>query len=595
MVAAFDGVTSAPLGASSTVLDPLQTARAPTSLTDIVVAAPGLSENGQGGLFQNVSLRGVSRNRVMHLIAGARVITDRRAGPSTSFVDPLLMGSVEILRGPSMTFYGSGALGGVIQVFPGSTEDWTATVGYDGQGNERVVMAGVGDDGWSVMAAHRKADRANAADGTLLNTQFEQTSATLRWTRSRRGRRYELLVLPSQATDIGKANSDFPGRTTNYPQERHGLVRFAFTGAKGWRLETYVHGQDLETEVVEGVKRSRVSNDSVDYGVRWEHQVTHGEDVTIRFGVEGFGRADVNAEEIADSLDTGVIERRSKTLDGASSIEGGGYAAVRWSWGKTTYEVGGRLAAIDQQDGLGATRDRTGWSGFAGFSRPITQRLQIRGSLSSSLRFPSLSEQFFSGTTGRGQVRGNPNLEDERSRNGELSLRWVGKRVLVHGEVFYNRIQDYIERVQIGPDLITFVNVPSGTIRGFELQAFFKLSSRWTLDAGGHVIEGRDDNDSPLADVPPSEIFTGASFQSGPWGLEARLAHRDRKTDPASGEKEIGSANLLDATLQYRIGDSWSLALTATNLLDELYFRSADEQAPLAAGRSMGLRASWRR
>ena len=117
----------------------------------------------------------------------------------------------------------------------------------------------------------------------------------------------------------------------------------------------------------------------------------------------------------------------------------------------------------------------------------------------------------------------------------------------------------------------------------------------WVRAAGGHVIEGRDDSDAPLADVPPSEVFAGASFQSGPWGLEARLAHRDRKTDPASGEKEIGSANLLDATLHYRIGESWSLALTATNLLDELYFRSADEKAPLAAGRSIGLRASWRR
>ena len=88
VTAELEGAREGPLGSSSSVLNPESVADSASSLTDVVATVPGVSQNGQGGQFQNVSIRGVSRHRVTHQVSSARVSSDRRAGPSTSFIDP---------------------------------------------------------------------------------------------------------------------------------------------------------------------------------------------------------------------------------------------------------------------------------------------------------------------------------------------------------------------------------------------------------------------------------------------------------------------------------------------------------------------------
>ena len=107
VTAEVEGAENAPTGASTTVLEPTRSPDPPQALTDLIALAPAVSENGQGGLFQNVSIRGVSRQRVRQLISSVRITDERRAGPSTSFIDPLLMQSVAVLGGRATTFPGS--------------------------------------------------------------------------------------------------------------------------------------------------------------------------------------------------------------------------------------------------------------------------------------------------------------------------------------------------------------------------------------------------------------------------------------------------------------------------------------------------------
>ena len=88
VTAEVEGSASAPRGASTTVLEPTRSADPPQALTDLVSIAPAVSENGQGGLFQNVSIRGVSRQRVRHMISGMRITDERRdAGPGAGRAD----------------------------------------------------------------------------------------------------------------------------------------------------------------------------------------------------------------------------------------------------------------------------------------------------------------------------------------------------------------------------------------------------------------------------------------------------------------------------------------------------------------------------
>lgn len=600
VTAEIGGSTHGPLGASSTVIEPGHTAGTASAVADLLVAAPGVSENGQGGLLQVVSIRGVSGQRVLNLVSGMRITGERRAGVSASFIDPLLLGTVEVLRGPSTTYYGAGGLGGVVQLFPRDFDEWTWETGYDSDGDENYQIAGTGGEGWSVGVSRRHAADGEAADGTRLNSHFTQYSAVAKLGWDRGQRRFELLAIPTYAEDIGKANTDYPDRTTNYPRERHALMQFSVESERGWRFHSFVHPQDLQTEVVRaGDSRSLVRNDSFDFGLGLESRAEVGNGVILRLGADGFGRRGVDAIELQQDLDPidPAPVSTTRTLDGADSFEGGLYGAARWQWAGATWEGGAHWSWIGQRNADGGDRKRNAWNGFVGVSRSVGQAFELRGSVSSGIRFPSLTEQFFTGTTGRGQVIGNPDLVRERSLNGEVSLRWLGRRVLISGTLFRNRIADYIEQVTVESkaveDLRTFVNLTSGSIRGVEIQGLYTPRERWMLDWGGHLLDGEASDGSPLADVPSDELYLGMRHEAGPWSSGTRLTRRRAKNDPGDGENAIPSAWLLGARIGYRWAPRWLVALGADNLLDQEYFRSADDKAPLAPGRSVSLQLNW--
>ena len=595
VTAEVEGAASAPRGASTTVLEPTRSADPPQALTDLIAIAPAVSENGQGGLFQNVSIRGVSRQRVRHMISGVRITDERRAGPASSFVDPLLMGSVEVLRGPATTFHGSGALGGTIQALPRRFEAWTVQSGWSSQGDGRFLMVGGGGDHWSVGVARREQDNAEAADGTLLNDHFEQTSAVLRFDWGAREKRtYSLLLMPSRADDIGKANSDFPARATNYPDEEHDVFEFTVAGTSGWQLTTYLHDRDLQTRITQPLETGDVTSGSTDYGVSWNRSDRIGKTTAIHWGFDVFGRTAVDSTEtltVTDPMNPSVTV--SQPLDAGREEEWGGFAVARWTGGGAEWEGGMRMSLQHQGNRGDGSLDRSALNGFVGVVKPIGTRWEIRGAASSGERFPSLGELFFTGVTGRGTVFGNAALESERALNTELGFAYKGSRLILRSAVFRNDIDNYIERIVFAPDMLTFINRTSGKIDGLELSAIVRSGANWLVSFGGHVLEGRANDGTPLADVPPHEVWSEARWRRGKFQVNARLAHRSTKDDPGSGENAIPSVDLLSFSGRYQATQEWAFYAGVRNALDELYFRSADDKAPPALGRVFSAGLIW--
>ena len=603
------GGVVAPASVASTVIKIEDKAAAPTTLTELVEGVAGVAENGQGGIFQVFSIRGVSRHRVLTLVSGVPIIGERRAGVSTSFIDPTLMGSADVVRGPASTYYGSGALGGVVQVFPREYQGLHFDAGYDSFGDTHHQRIGWGTNtengSWSIGVAQRTADNDEAADGTELNAHFSQVSASItrRWTAG--GRDYEIQALPSYGDDIGKSNSDFPQRITNYPRETHLLLRFGVGGegrdeTRGpWKLDAFIHPNDLITEDLRvGNRLTTVENEAFDFGASWQRQWsfsgTRGKvsGLSGRYGVDYVGRRGVDADERQVSFGNGETTEL-RTLDGGTQDEAAVYGSVRWSLGAATFQAGSRLTWQRQQNGDSASRDDSALTAFLGFVRPVGNGFELAANLGTGLRFPNLSERFFTGTTGRGGVIGNPDLDPEGSLTADLGLRWYGSQTFFSAQVFHQAIDDYIERIEIDDDLLTFVNLTSGTIVGFEIEGFHQLSDTWQLNWSGHLLDGEDDDDNPLADVPADRLQLGVTYSQGPWEGRLQLQQRASKNDPGSGELPIPSAQLVSASLSYRLRSDLALTLRGRNLLDEEYFNSADDKSPLAAGRSIGLSLSW--
>ena len=583
----------APVSVAASTIEPVEATMTAATLTELVTAVPSVSENGQGGIFQTYSIRGVSRQRVMTLVSGMRIVGERRAGVSASFVDPRLMGAVDVVRGPASSYYGSGALGGVVQLFARRFDGAAAELGYQSQGEETAALVGWGASGWSLGLAHRQAEDAETPDGERLHSAFRQTSATLRRDWQAGNLDFGLEVVAAAGRDIGKAATDFPERVTDYPEEHHGLFKFEVRAASGWSLEAWVHPNDLLTRVEDvGESVSTVDNEAFDLGLNWQKRLRDGAALPLVVGVEYFGRRDVTSRETVQPVAGADVPAELVTLDGAEEDELGLYAAAEWNWGNVKWVAGGRATLHGQSNG-GESRDDEALTVFAGAVAPLGGGFELSGNVGTGLRFPSLSERFFTGTTGRGGVVGNPDLDPESSINSDIGLRWFGSRLFVGGYAFYNRIDDYIERIEVEPDVLTFVNLSSGYIAGLEAEGSFQVSAAARIDFGGQTIQGKDDADHPLADIPADRLFAGGQLRRGRWWLEGRFEHRFDKTDPASGEKKIPDANLLRLALAYEFSDRLRLILDTRNLLDEQYFNSADDKVPLAPGRSVGISLRW--
>ena len=290
-----DGV---PQGTAASAARPDDQPAPPATLLDVIGATAGVAENGQGGIFQAYSVRGLSRQRVLTLVHGMRVVGERRAGVSASFIDPLLLDSATVVRGPASIVYGSGALGGVVEVFPTVWSSGGASAGYVSQGNGTSVAGGWGGSGWSLAAAAREQGDAEDPTGATIDDGFKQASATVRKTWTTGGVEYDVLAIPTACRDIGKASTDYPTRIVSYPEENHLMLRFGAQSPDGWRVRAYVHPNDLVTRTERGgVVTSQVENDAFDLGVdaQWSFAPEKGPD--IRVGVDWFGRRSVDAVE----------------------------------------------------------------------------------------------------------------------------------------------------------------------------------------------------------------------------------------------------------------------------------------------------------
>jgi iron complex outermembrane receptor protein len=371
-------------------------------------------------------------------------------------------------------------------------------------------------------------------------------------------------------------------------------LEFTVRDEAGWRLRTYVHDRSLETLVTEPLEFGEVVSDSTDNGVTWDRTNLAGEKTAIQWGFDVFGRTGVDSTEtltVTDPLNPSVTV--SQPLDAGHEEEWGGFAVLRWKGGGADWEGGVRLSGQNQGNTGDPNLERSAVNGFVGVIKPIGNKWEIRGAASSGERFPSLGELFFSGITGRGEVFGNPTLVSERALNTEIGFAFKGSRLIVRSAVFRNDIDDYIERIEFAPDMLTFVNLTSGKIDGVELSGVLRTGANWLISFGGHLLEGRASDGSPLADVPPHEIWSEARWRRGKFQGNVRLAHRATKDDPGSGENSIPSVELLSLSARYQATPKWAFYAGVRNAFDELYYRSADDKAPPATGRTFSAGLIW--
>ena len=275
---------------------------------------PGLASIGTGGFSLVPTIRGLARRRVLYLIDGARLESDRRTGPNASFLSPEDIDRIEVLRSPSSVFYGSDAIGGVIQLF-------TKLPRFDGRLHGRLLSSyatvngekGVGLElegssrtwGFSLSFHAENAGEYRAPGGIkVLQSQYAQGSLLAKVAHRTDKREIDLSFLGSRGTDIGKPNSTASTKPTWYPRENQNLIQMHWreknVGTDGEVLfHAFVNPNFLETLTdtydVFLTKESFARTESTEYGSQLSYAKKLGAGFRLEGGVDHFGRAGADA------------------------------------------------------------------------------------------------------------------------------------------------------------------------------------------------------------------------------------------------------------------------------------------------------------
>ena len=574
-------------------IDELATATG--SISEALALQPSVSLNGQPGLFQTLNIRGLARQRVQSFLNGMRLTSERRGGVSASFLDPLLLGGVEIIQGPASTYYGSGALAGALQLLlREDASPWLST-GFASDGNERNLAAGAGNANYSAGIALRQRDDGKTVKGDTKFDRFDQLSAYYQRQFNLDDYSVDWQLIGSKAKDIGKDNSQFPlQRMVLYPEENHLLSQVKLSGTGDWAARLSLHYQDLltretlESRAVNQVNQSRVSevaNRSMDIGLTLEDKWQAGQ-LSGQYGFDYFGRRGVNARQ--DDFILSRLLGSTQSLDDGKENESALFATANRDFNFASVHLGGRWTYFTQGDSKSEKISQSRGSYFLTVRKPLGD-WNLSLSYGTTSRFANLTERLFIGTTGRGEVVGNLRLLPEDSSELDIGIDYQSERLAFELHRFVMDIDDFIERITFDESTLSYRNLLSGDLSGWQYRVALFLSNPWQLALSGQRVTGSSDSENTLIDIPAARHQVDLSYSAPIWSLNMSLRRRLDKKDFGATERVLQAANIGALSFRIDLSDRWQMQAGIENLFDETYFSSADALSTLAIGREFTL------
>jgi len=585
----------------------------PLHTNELLLQAPSVSLNGQGGQIQSISIRGYSRWRIQTLLDGVPIVSDRRAGSSIGFVPPEFITSVSVLPGAASTYLGSGALGGAVNLQLDATENPYLNVGYSSNQQMKTLSYkdSVGNTDWNI--AYRNANKGEDANGALLFDQFEQAGLFLRH-RPESGFIKEAWTLYSDNNNIGKSSGDYPlNRISTYPDNTHWLGKLT-VGADNYTGSIWWHQSYLETSVLRPQSRINDSeNKALDYGFDIKTK-GNWQDWWFNWQLQVSGREGVEADEKEFSLTAipveqghgpdsiALLEERAPALAyevstlNANEINAAGIVDASRQWNSTSLALGARVDWQRQSDNTGTNENvtATNLSGYIGVNYQLAKRWATSLYVSSAFRNPSLTERFFAGETPRGTVIGSTKLQTESALNSQATFAYNSEQLQGAIDVFYQQIDNYIERQAIADDVLQYANLDSATIKGLSYQLSWQSKVN-NIDAtlSGAWVNGRDELGNAIADIPADNHRLNVGMTLGSARFFTMVVYRANKSDVAEGERTLDDVITLDVGGSWRMNERIVLQASWENLTNQRYYTSTDDKAPFAQGKSIQLALTY--
>ena len=472
-------------------------ARGYTMLSEALATVPGLRLVQSGGNGGNASLfiRGTNSNHVLVLRDGMAQNDPSDPGGLYNFgVDSLAdVERIEVVRGPMSSLYGSGAIGGVVNLITrkgngpptGSVE---AGAGLPAQGRIGANVSGATGRFHYSLAAE-------ARDEAGSDTTPKRMTGVYTGARNPFNARSVTLNLGADLTEDTEVTAFLRGRRAGFRLDGFGYDANSFRGSDDnlsgrlalthhlfdGRWDTTLSLARLQSdrrykEPLEAADPNQTMSDSRYHGrrteLRWDNTV-HLDDAGPASGtalVFGAAHTDDTARAIVDANFGGFILQSNIRASGTTDAGHAGAQTTLWQ----RLTLTGDLRVEDGTFGGNATTWRVG-----GVYALREAGARLKAAYGTAFRAPSLNDLF--GIDSGGYL-GNPLLKPERAAGYELgvSLDLPGKPGLGTVDVTYfnNRITNLIQIV-FAPDFrsSTSRNVDRARTEGVETSVTLRPAS----------------------------------------------------------------------------------------------------------------------
>lgn len=548
--------TASDLATPVNVLERDQLAGGATTLGQALEGQVGVQADQFGGGASRPVIRGQTAPRVKVLSDGSEVMDASGISPDHAVtVEPLLAERIEILRGPSTLLYGSGAIGGVVNVIDNKIPTALPDNGLQGEVNlrgntvadEKAAAASVTAALGEQFAVHVEGSKRDAnaykVRGYALNDQAEK--------------RVDGSYAQGETASVGFSwigDDGFAGVAFSQRKDKYGLPghshAYESCHPHGTHLHCESHEDEPETELeahehgeesghehgAESAPWIELDSKRVDFRAEYNQPLPGFEKIRLRAGYTDYQHDEIEAGSIATSFkNQGYDARMELTHQPVAGFEGvvglqyarsdfealgeeaflpqtltqsiSAFLLEHYQWRQVHFEFGARqdwqtIKPTTDSQGKFSTQDYD--ANASSLSAAATWQFKpdyaLALSLAHSERMPHAQELYANGghfATNTYEL-GNPDLNTEKSNHVELSLRKTAGNFTAGLSAYHNQVDDYIYANTLDRfedfRLIQYTQ-QDATFNGLEAEANYRFNSNYDATLLGDYVRAKLDGD----------------------------------------------------------------------------------------------------
>jgi iron complex outermembrane recepter protein len=536
-------------------------------------------------------------------------------------LEPFLADQIEVLRGPAVLLYGSGAIAGAVNVVDGRIP---TTPYADAFGGKAELRYNTNNDGYTGMGR---------LDGTFANDAFS-------WHVDFVTRDFEDYDIPGYAfskalIDEELAEGESLDEFSKGTQPNSNLTADSFAAGLTWfgdnswlgasynRFETnygippgaHAHEEDHDEDGAEEeaeLVRIDMSQSRFDLqgGI---NDVGIFKSLVMRLADTDYEHTELEGTETGTQFFSDTLEVRLEAAqkqwsgwDGAfgiqyvdndfeavgdeafvpptSTTDWGFFVLQEREFGDFKLEIGARYDDVSLKPDAVSLPDRSynPFSYSLGGIWKINDLYHLTATFDGAQRAPRAEELYAFGphvATGTFEI-GNQYLDKEESIGGNIGLHFHNGKIDASVSVYRSEYDNFIYLQGSDEELdelpVAYWSQTDATFTGWEAQLSWDFlenqSGLWTFNALADSVNTNTDGGDNLPRIVPSRLGADIAWQLGNWTAGFGLVHVYDQDETAPGETETDGYNMVNANIAYRWtagGTDLQVFLDGNNLADE--------------------------